>query len=129
MSALKCCRAQLSRTQKSALNSRRSSVLRSKVGAQKLPRSNVARAKVGAQVSCAQKSALNCPRSIDLFHIGIDVLGLVMSSMILPGVYCKQVEQPLQLAGVRCGVGVCGAKLLRAPLKSLNFSPFSLIGA
>ena len=62
--------------------------------------------------------------SIDLFHIGIDVLGLVMSSMILPGVYCKQVEQPLQLAGVRCGVGVCGAKLLRAPLKSLNFSPF-----
>ena len=65
---------------------------------------------------------------IDLFHIAIDVLGLVMSLMILPGVYCKQVEQPLQLAGVRCGVGLCGATLLRAMLKSLNFSPFSLIG-
>ena len=35
---------------------------------------------------------------IDLFHIGIDVLSLAISFMIVPSVYCKQVEKHVSRA-------------------------------
>ena len=36
--------------------------------------------------------------TIDLFHIGIDVLSLAISFMIVPSVYCKQVEKHVSRA-------------------------------